>query len=100
MIDRYYSEFDRWFAEEHDGSPVNFSICEVNTGEADCDHISLCNMHEGTHSISIPGEKHKVLHRFKACSTLEAMEKYNKLLGFEPYVPHPDWDVERGFWKK
>jgi len=97
---RHYSEFDRWFAEEHDGSPVEFAVCEVDTGPADCDHLTLCNMHGGTHSISIPGETHRVLHRFRASSTLEAMARYNELLGFEPYVPDPDWDTERGCWKE
>lgn len=99
-MDRYYSAFDRWFAEEHDGSPVDFTVCEVDTGEADCDHLTLCSaMHGPGHSKVLPEEKHTVLHRFKACSTLEAMEKYHKIMGWEPYVPHPDWDAERGFWK-
>ena len=99
----YYSDWDRWFAEEHDGTPVEFTVCEVDTGDLDCDHISMCATKgpgaEGEHSLSFPGkEKHCVRHRFLASSYIEAAQKMNDAMGFGPYKPHPDWSESEGRW--
>lgn len=110
MTDRHYSDWDRWFAEEHDGSPVEWTVCDVALeldGE-DVGHLSLCaSRGPGTrkdpdhpeHSVVHEGEEHTVLHRFTASSTLEACQKQYDAMGWGRYKPHPDWDAEKGCWK-
>lgn len=105
MSSNYYTEWDRWFAEEHDGTPVAFTVCEVDTGGLDCDHLSLCASKgpgvKGEHSLSFPEkETHRVLHRFTASSYIEACQKQNDTMGFGRYTPHPDWDETEGRWMR
>lgn len=110
MTGDYYSDWDRWFAEEHDGTPVEWTVCSVDLildGE-DTGHISLCAARGAAsndpelsqHNVVHRGEKHNVLHRFTASSLIEACQKQYEAMGWGEYIPHPDWDIETGRWKK
>jgi hypothetical protein len=101
MSDRYYSEFDRWFAEEHDGSPVEWLVCEgYLKGDPDDEpnNLSLCSTKPGGHKLLSFEERHVVLHRFMASSYIEACNKRNEIMGWGPYKPDERWDPETG-WK-
>jgi hypothetical protein len=98
----YFSEFDRWFAEEHDGSPVEWLICDgYLKGDPDDEpnNLSLCATKPDGHKLLDFEEKHVVRHCFMASSYIEACNKRNEILGWGPYIPFPDWDVERGRWR-
>lgn len=110
MNNKYYSDWDRWFAKEHDGTPVEWTVCEVTLfldGE-DTGHLSLCpskgptprnDPEQPEHSIVHQEEEHKVLHRFTASSAIEAGQKQHEVMGWGAYKPHPDWDDQQGQWK-
>lgn len=113
--DRYYSDWDRWFAEEHDGTPVEWVVCEVacpvednGDGLTDIDHLSLCctkgpgtrkDPEQPEHIVALPQEKHTVIHRFEASSYMEAAQKQYDAMGWGTYNPHPGWNVEKGVWE-
>jgi hypothetical protein len=101
VSDRYYTDWDRWFAEEHDGSPVEWLICEGYINDEDePNNISLCATRPDGHK-PLDFERHVVLHRFTASSYIEACNKRNEILGWEDkYIPHPDWDVAGGCWRR
>jgi len=102
MGNSYYSDWDRWFAEEHDGSPVEFLICDgylKGDPPDDPNHLSLCATKPDGHKLLDFEEKHVILHRFMASSYIEAMGKRNKIMGWGPYKPTEDWDVENGCYK-
>lgn len=116
MADHHYSDWDTWFEEEHDGTPVEYTVCKVacpvednGDGLTDVGHLSLCSTKgpgirkdpgQPDHIIALSQEKHTVIHRFMASSMLEAMQKYYDKMGYGTYHPHPDWDVDQGKWRK
>lgn len=96
----YYTEWDRWFAEEHDGTPCEWLICECTlVGDDEPNNVGLCAT--TPHGHRPPSfETHRVLHRFTASSFIEASRRYNEILGHGPYTPHPDWDAENERWRR
>ena len=100
MNDNYYTSWDEWFATEHDGTPCEWLICEgYLKGDTEPNNISLCSAMPDGHK-PLDFETHVILHRFMASSYIEAVNKRNKIMGWEDeYIPHPDWDVENHRWK-
>ena len=107
--DCYYSDWDRWFAEKHDGTPVVFTVCEVECtleDGSDVGHLSLCaakgpgkrTEDQPGHCVGLLEEKHKVLHRFTASSSIEAAQKQYDVMDWGTYKPLGGWDVEEGRW--
>ena len=102
----YYSDWDKWFAEEHDGTAVEFTVCEVQCileDGFDIGHLSLCAAKgpgnrtgdQAEHNVFLPEERHTVLHRFEATSYIEACQKQYDAMDWGTYMPQ-DWDVEKG----
>lgn len=100
MSDRYYSGWDKWFAEEHDGTPCEWLICEGTIkGDDEPNNTSLCaTMPHGHKPLAF--ETHRVLHRFMASSYIEACNKQAEILGWGPYKPHPGWNPDTGLWNE
>lgn len=99
----YYTEFDRWFAEEHDGTPVEFLICDgYLKGDPDLEpnNLALCATKPDGHKLLDFEERHVIRHHLMASSYIEAINKRNQIMGWKgKYVPHPDWDPVKKHWR-
>jgi hypothetical protein len=96
----YYSNWDRWFHEEHDGTPCEWIVYRSHHPEDPAGDDSYTFTPTKPSPSLSPDEEHTVVHRIMASSYIEAMDKYHGIMGYKPYKPFEDWDVENNRWRR